>query len=164
MSYPATVDTGQVQPYALYLDDLQQGGLSSGFAAGAIFINGIIVSAPLTILAMECRMGTATGNIDMGIYDVNFNLLVHKGATAAASGLNTLTFASPLPLSPGQYWLAWMDTIGTDTVYEANSGLGGFQLTQRSVATTFTQIAANASWQTTSARIGLLAKVQGGYP
>jgi len=153
------------KPFAVYADDLQQGGLSSGFAAGAIFIVGIVLLVPTTITAMECRMGTATGNIDMGIYDANFNLLVSKGATAAvATSVNTLTFASPITLPPGRYWLAWVDTVGTDTVYEANSGLGGFQVAQRSVSAAFTQIAANSSWQTTTARIALLAKVQGGYP
>lgn len=164
MGYPATVDTGQVQPFALFAEDIQDGGLSAGFAAGAIFIVGIVLTANVVITGMKCKMGTATGNIDMGIYDANFNLLVSKGATAAvASSVNTLTFANPISLAPGRYWLAWIDTVGTDTVYEANVSNVGDTI-QRSVGTAFTQIAANASWQVTTARIALLAVVQGGYP
>jgi hypothetical protein len=154
-----------IPPFALYADDLAYGTGTS--ASGAIFIVGKEIQAPVKITGMKCRMGaTAAGNIDMGIYDVNFNLLASKGATAAVpNSVNTLTFASPLLLSPGRYWLAWIDTAGaTDTVSLAAVGVASFAVVQRSVAATFTQIAANASWQATATRISLLAVVSGGYP
>lgn len=153
-----------MQPFALYQGDLAVGSLGA-VTGGAIFINGIDVQTSLIVPGMSVRMGTATGNIDLGIYDEQFNLLAHSGPTAAiASSVNALNFPSPLYLTKGRYWLAFIDTVGTDTAWVNSSQLGGMLVSQRSVGTAFTQLVQNTSWQSTVAKMALVARVQGGYP
>ena len=165
MGYPTTVDSGGVQPWSLYADDNAYSSTTT--TGGAIYIVGVVLYAPVVVTGMKCRMGsTAAGNIDMGIYDVNFNVLANKGATGSlsASAVNTLTFANALSLSPGRYWLAWVDSAGSDTVAQATAGSTGFTIARRSVGTGNTTIVANSSWQDTTIRICLEAAISGGYP
>lgn len=61
---------------------------------------------------------TQNGNVDMGIYDSQFNAVVTKGSTAqgAANTLNELDITDTL-LSPGNYWLAFASDSATATVF-----------------------------------------------
>lgn len=56
--------------------------------------------------------GVSAGNLDMGIYDVNGNLLCHVGSTAA-SAINTtqtINLAAPFLLPAGRYTFGfWVD-------------------------------------------------------
>lgn len=91
---------------------------STATTAGKAFFTGIVLYAPVTVTQMRCVFsGSPTGNVDMGIYDatgtngVPNNLLGHTGAIAAATGVYTQNLTANLLLSPGRYWLAFLDTV-----------------------------------------------------
>jgi hypothetical protein len=86
--------------------------------AGRAFFTSIVLYAPVTVTQMRCWFsGTPTGNVDMGIYDASGtnnapnNLLGHTGAIAAVTGVFTQNLTANLLLSPGRYWLAFLDTV-----------------------------------------------------
>jgi hypothetical protein len=87
--------------------------------------------------------GSPTGNIDMGIYDATGtnngpnNLLGHTGANAAATGLFTKSLTANLLLSPGQYWLAFLDTVG-DSIFARTATAAGLPVVVRTSATNLT--------------------------
>lgn len=168
MPFANTVDSGQVQPWTLGVDDIEYSESSnSNLGAGAAYLSGVTLRASILVTAFRCHIGTVptpTGNVDMGIYDSNLNLLVHTGATAAASGILTVTLTTPYPLAPGNYWLAWLDTV-SDSVYCVESNLTGLMVTARSVATGMSVLPGTLSGATqpTIARIAMLALRQGGF-
>ena len=62
---------------------------------------------------------TQNGNIDMGIYDNEFNRIVSQGSTAAAgvtNGLKVLNITDTT-LNPGTYWMAYVTDSATNTVF-----------------------------------------------
>lgn len=63
--------------------------------------------------------GTQNGNVDMGIYDSQFNSVVTMGSTAqgAANTLNELDITNT-DLPPGNYWLAFASNSATATVFQ----------------------------------------------
>jgi hypothetical protein len=86
--------------------------------AGRAFFTGVTLYAPVTVSQMRCWLsGSPTGNVDMGIYDATGtngapnNLLGHTGAVAAVTGVFTQNLTANLLLSPGRYWLAFLDTV-----------------------------------------------------
>ncbi len=126
MSYPSSIDTGQVQPWMI-----DQGiGTDATSASGVLAANNVYLfpfelSVGVTITGMRWRMAvTVTGTTDMGIYDASGNLLAHTGVqTNVASNVNSANFASPLNLGPGRYYLALCPSNATDT-YFRNAALG----------------------------------------
>lgn len=64
---------------------------------------------------------TPTGNVDMGIYDAEFNLLVSSGAVAQGT-LNTLQELdiTDTVLHPGNYWMAISASSGSATAFMNN--------------------------------------------
>lgn len=167
MGYPSTVDTGQVMPAALYADDIITATSSATLTAGAAYLSACELYASITVTQMRCQLsGTVSGNVDMGIYDANLNLLGHTGAIAAVTGIFTQNLTSNLFLSPGQYWIAWVDTVA-DAVYRAQATNGGTGMTPsiRSTATNLTSLPSSLASATSdnSNRVAVMALRSGGY-
>ncbi len=168
MSYPTTVDTGQVAPLALYLDDPAAGAAAAG-VAGAAFFNGISLNACITLTQMRTFLsGTPTGMIDMGIYDASGansgpgNLLGHTGPISASTGVFTQNLTASLPLAPGQYWLALLDTVA-DSILVRSSNAGVFTV-MRTSATNLTVLPAVAGAVSDNLnRFFIMGLRQGGY-
>lgn len=118
MGYPTTVDTGQVAPLIIGSDTMAAVSVSGVMnAANEVDLFEFELSAQVTISGMRIRVtATATGTTDLGIYDVNGNLLTHTGAVAnVASTTMTNNFAAAITLGPGVYYLAFCPSNNTDT-------------------------------------------------
>lgn len=87
----------------------------------AIYIP-FIISVPTLISGGAIANGaTASGNVDMGIYDDQGNRLISKGSTAQAgtSGWQLMAFGS-ITLNPGNYYMAMTCSNGVATVQQVN--------------------------------------------
>ena len=94
--------------------------------------------AQATAYGMKCVNGASvSGNIDMGIYSVDGRRLASKGSTAQSgtSAEQTLTFTTPLSMSPGFYFMAIACDNTTATFFRRNTSsvllkaLGMYQAT-----------------------------------
>ena len=146
---------------------------ASNFAAltaGSAYFSLVQVPAPCTVTNMRCYFNVSpTGNVDMGIYDSKGtngapqNLLADTGAIAAATGLFTKVLTANLLLSPGNYWLAIVDTIA-DSVSSRQSAVSGMGPMYKTTSTALTVLPATAG---TISIINFLpaiyALVSGGY-
>lgn len=80
------------------------------------------VDIPVPVAAMGIRFGISiqgpSATADVGVYDQNGKLLASAGSTLVpAAGVSTLSFPTPVHLSPGQYYLAWQgNATGTQIV------------------------------------------------
>lgn len=120
----AYVDGGCVDPVAVTTVSDGSGGRGkiaegAGAAASAvwptankaIFIPFVISGddRPSRVYSKIILMNGAavSGNVDVGVYDANGNKLVSAGSTAQAGTTQpqVFTFASPLQLTPGRYYL-----------------------------------------------------------
>jgi len=117
MGYPSSVDTGLITPWIIPSEENVMQGSSFTLTANTVYLYLLELQGPATIPSMRYRMGaTATGTVDLGIYDGSGNLLGHTGAVSTvASGLNTINLISSLNLSPGRYALALCPSNSTDT-------------------------------------------------
>lgn len=95
----------------------------SVLTANKTYLEGVWVPAPVVITSFTITHGSVhAGNLDMGIYDQNGNLLVHTGVVAATAGPQTVTLTAPFILPAGLYYMAlWVDN-STDT-YLAFTGV-----------------------------------------
>lgn len=170
MGYPATVDTGQIVPSALYQGELFTGGSGSAVTAGSAYFYDVIVNATVTIIQMRTALsGAPTGNIDMGVYDSTGtngqpnNLLGNTGAQLSATGVFTKSLSANLTLPPGKYWLAIIDTVA-DSIFQRSSGNAGIGVAYKSTATNLIQLANPAGAIATNAtKIYLEALLLGGF-
>jgi hypothetical protein len=155
-------------PYVLGSDGAIISGTSTGIAvtAGSAYLAYVTLSAPITVTQMRCGFsGSPTGNVDMGVYDASGansapnNLLGHTGANVAATGLFTKSLTANLTLAPGQYWIAFMDTVA-DSAYARGFGVTGLGPVVKTTATNLTvlpsTIGATADTATFVSCIGLL--------
>lgn len=87
-------------------------------AANKTYLDSLWVPTPVVITSATIGHGSIhAGNLDMGMYDANGNLLGHTGVTAAAAGNQTINFTTPLLLAQGLYYQAiWVDNA-TDTYF-----------------------------------------------
>ncbi len=128
MGYPSSVDTGQVQPLALYDGELASQATATALVANTAYLVGVVLPVPavLTGIRVRCTAG-GTGHYDVGIYDATGtngapnNLLAHAAATATSLVTASSVYLTPaliggnLALAAGRYWLAlWCDNA-TDT-------------------------------------------------
>ncbi len=143
---------------------------NSGLTAGSAYFSPYILLANVTVTQMRCNFsGSPTGNVDMGIYDATAangapgNLLGHTGANAAATGNFTKSLTANLVLPPGQYWIAWLDTVA-DTVGNRTglaTGMGAFY---RTSATNLTVLPSTAGAVIdTGVRVGIMALLSNSY-
>lgn len=99
------------------------GALTTVLAANAVYLYAFEVYAPTTITGAKWRMGaTTTGTTDIGVYDVNGNLLGHTGATTNTASTNmSANFISSITLAPGLYFMAMCPSNSTDTYLAVTS-------------------------------------------
>lgn len=92
----------------------------SARTANSTYLHDIYVTAPNVITAFSIAHGAVSaGNLDLGIYDANGNLLTHTGVTpvTAINTLQKINLPVALPIGPGVYFLGfWLDN-GTDTYF-----------------------------------------------
>lgn len=79
-------------------------------AAGAIntsYYELGYLSDPAKMYGMQVSIGTSSGNLDVGIYDIGCNRLASSGSTGSpGTGIQAINFTSPVNLQPGWYWRA----------------------------------------------------------
>lgn len=136
MGYPASVDTGQVQPSIINNEVAAYVGTSGLLVANTVYLFAFELQTQVTIIKARWRMAaTTTGTTNMGIYTQNgaASALVSGSDTGAqtnaASADNNFTYATPILLSPGQYFMALAPSNSTDTYL--TRGAAGTQGTSR---------------------------------
>ena len=88
------------------------------------------LSVPGTIQSLSLYVSTASGNMYLGIYDATGpsggpgNLLATTASFAATTGWNTENVITPVALSAGTYWLAFVLSSNTLVVKETSGGPG----------------------------------------
>ena len=162
MPYPTTVDTGQVVPWALYAGDLSSATAGTITANVAIFIAATLYGSA-TLVGFKVRFGTGgAGNYDVGLYDASGARMTHIGSTVTASGFQNPS-VTPLPLSPGRYWLGfWIDNA-TDTVNRLAGATGGVDIVQF-IGSVSGGLPASTSGATAATnKIAVVGLLQGGW-
>src|SRR5258708_1303363 len=101
---------------------------AGALTAGVAYFSSVSVLTTVTVTKMRCQFsGAPTGNVDMGIFDATGanggpgNMLGHTGAILSATGVFTQNLTAKLTLSPGLYWLAWLDTVAVTAFSPANA-------------------------------------------
>lgn len=121
MGYASTVDTGQAVPWALFVDDPSTYGGNAASANTAYFV-GVTLPTNATLTGIRVRFDTGgNGNYDVGIYNSAGTLLTNKGAAVSSTATLTWTLGTPLPLAPGNYWLALWVASASDQPYSRNA-------------------------------------------
>lgn len=142
-------------------------------AANTTYLQSLEVLSSVTVTGFIIGHGSvAAGNLDLGIYDVNGNLLGHTGVTAAsgANSSQTLTLGTPFAISPGNYYTAlWVDNA-TDTYYRNNYGanlakgfteiLNGTSTNAGGLLATFTAMGGTVA---SALAVPFLTRIQGGF-
>lgn len=143
-------------------------GLASAFTGpsvgGQVVLAGYELTASVTVTNMRTAfsaVGGSPGTCQMGIYDSSaagrlpLNLMANTATfTATSPGTITKPLLSNLPLGPGLYWLAMLDTSSNDTVF----GFGGqafFYTSVLSNATGLTTLPANLSGGVTDFNVAI---------
>ncbi len=131
-------------PQIVYLTGMENFISNGTMSAGSAMFYLLTVNATVTLTQMRTWFGgTPTGSYDMGIYDATGtngapnNLLRHTGANAAAAGMQTQNLTSNLTISPGNYWIAMLDTVA-DTVSIRNGNAAGLTPLCKTSATNLT--------------------------
>lgn len=92
---------------------LGYGTTATTWTANRAVFQPVYTWRPVTITNMVIRVQTQNGNVDVGIYDWNNNLLVSSGSTAvAAAGVQTFD-VTDTPLDPGYYKIAFSCSSST---------------------------------------------------
>lgn len=130
MSYPSTVDSGQVAPWTTTQPELIQGATSSTLAANIVYCYVFELYGTATYSGMKIKTGsTASGTVDCGIYDSGGNLLVHCSSPSSltASAVNTISFSANITLNPGRYIMALTPSSSSDTYFRTGSINAGME-------------------------------------
>ena len=154
MPWPAGITRGQAQaqidaaaggdqlPYLSLPAAPSATGVAWPAANTAEFIR-FRVGKALAITQMAYGVGTAAGNVDLGIYagdGTTWTRLASTGSTpAAGSGTQTIALSAPLTLQPGtDYWLAMAaDSTALAAMrqsFASPMGLFGFQYFAKAAA------------------------------
>lgn len=86
------------------------------------------LSKPALISKIAIFVGTAAGNLDVGVHSLTgstYNLLGHSGATAAAgtNAIQELTMLANIPLQPGvDYWATFASDSATVQIMRQSMG------------------------------------------
>lgn len=117
--------TNQPAPWIISSDAVAVSAATGTLAANVVYLYAFELAVQVTVTNMKVRItATATGTTDMGIYDVNGNLLTHTGAvtnTANTTMTNALSGGN-FTLGPGQYFLALCPSNSTDTYQRVSPG------------------------------------------
>jgi len=107
-------------PYAL----VHVSGSPVGYTANVAHYLPVTVPFEITVNRIKIRIGTSSGNIDVGIYDRDGNRVVSTGSIACpAAGYATITIASTV-LNPGIYYFAISCDNNTATFYRVDISCG----------------------------------------
>jgi hypothetical protein len=102
--------------YMPFIGNNQDPSAASATTANNAFYNAVVVPEFVVLTGIRIVVGTASGNVDVGVYDANRKLLAHSGSTTCpASGANTINVAATY-LMPGLYYLAIAVDNGTVTM------------------------------------------------
>lgn len=120
-----------------YIEQACGGILSRDFLASASFgpptsatwtanqMNGypVVVTRGITIRKLYSANGaTASGNIDVGVYDESYNKVISSGSTAQAGAGALQEFdVADTPISAGLYYVVFALDNATGTVYRSES-------------------------------------------
>lgn len=119
------------QPLFLSAGDLAGAGAAAVLVAQTAYLGATYTPVEVVLTGLRVDFGVASGNYDVGIYDVNGNRLTSRGATAIATGVQTWTLPAPIVLPGGSYWLAyWVDNATATVVKYATlnaAGMAPFQ-------------------------------------
>lgn len=124
ISIPPLVNISSWSPESLNLAS------NSNFASGAfpsanraLFIPFLLFQTTTFINMFSINGSTASGNIDLGIYDPSGTKIVSTGTTAQ-TGTSTaqVISISPTELAPGQYYMAVALDNGTGTLFRITTG------------------------------------------
>lgn len=130
MPYPTTVDTGQVPLWIL-----EDSGVTGGSAGGALGASQQIsvllyeMQGNATAKDMRYRAGVGTGTVQLGIYDVNGNLLGNTAtvATTVSASYQIVALAANVPMSPGRYYFAIWQSLNTDTFFRVTGQINALK-------------------------------------
>lgn len=148
-------------------------GASHTQTANAVSLVGMYLPATTVVTGIRIALAaTAAGNVDVGIYDTNGNLIVNKGSTSISGLANTnptFSFASPVALSAGRYLLAITAGANTDTFLTQTGLQAGlvqaWTATNNSTGTTSPALpSTTGTLVTTGQRFVMNAVIQGGAP
>lgn len=116
--YPSQVPQPRYLAHPALLS-VQPAGTSTR-TAQKVYLHDVWVPVACTIRAFSIAHGAvAAGNIDLGIYDINGNLLVHTGVIPATpvNGTQLANLTTPYPIGPGVYYFGfWVDNA-TDSYF-----------------------------------------------
>lgn len=137
IQYPSRQFPTNLQVLNLYDETLGIGGITNTIVSPSSIASNTWpaanraiaypITVPFTLTAVKLYIangGTATGNLDIGIYDVNFSLKIAIGSTAQ-SGTNTLQLfdITDTVLTRGIYFLAIASSSAASTMIALTSGL-----------------------------------------
>ncbi len=128
------------------------GSASNTLGANSVYLYAFELAVAVTFSGAKWRIGTTGGGTaDVGIYDINGNLLTHTGGTTNTGSTNmSANFSGGnYTLQPGQYFMAYCTSSATDNVYGVSLG--------NPAAITRCRLANN------SATAGVLPSTTGGY-
>lgn len=74
------------------------------------------LTVPFTFNSISTPLGTASGNLDLGVYSVDGTKIVSTGSTAAVANVNTIS-VTPTLLGPGLFYFGMAADNTTLAVY-----------------------------------------------
>lgn len=97
--------------------------ITTTLAANTVYLYAFELAVPTAFSGGKWEMGaTSTGVSDIGIYDVATGSLQVHLASAFSNVLNSqnvASFAATFTCPPGQWWMAFATSLGTDNVRAA---------------------------------------------
>lgn len=142
-------------------------GTAATLVANTVYLIPVEVTGQCVATGIRFRTVVATGTSDVGLYDVNGNLLGHSGATAnVASTTQTFNFTSPIPLSPGRYMLAITPSNSTDTFSTHSGNNAGLadSYTATTAATAGVLPNSTGGMSANSIKVQMVGLISGGAP
>lgn len=101
---------------------LAAGGTAATLAANTAYLAKVRVSRPVRITQMSYLVGTASGNVDLGVYQSNGTTLTRMGSTgstaaAGSSVIQTIALTATVWINPGvDYYLGIAPDNGTVSI------------------------------------------------
>jgi len=141
MGYPSSVDNGLVTPQYLGVDmAAMNGAQNQTVAQNTVFLYEVEIQAPVAVTGFRYRAANAaTGHVNGAIYTATGTLVPGSDTGQIANSSTTtnvvFTYANPVYLSPGIYFLAFASDSTTDTFIALTSQTGGQVLSRARTAT-----------------------------
>lgn len=99
-----------------------QASATSVVVSSAIYVQGVYVPVPVSVVGFELGVGVQSGQMDLGIYDSKYHLIFDSGTTTVpAAGLNQVK-TKPFNLAPGWYYMALTANTGATLTFQRAAG------------------------------------------